>query len=250
MLVHAHTLHQLHGPLPQRACDGQLVEAKGRRRRLKAGEHLNGGVNANGDGDRQRLTQLRGPLGHSPDVPRTGLEEDGQLIPALDAHTVDGHVGQPRVRVGGVAHPQSDVRPRVHWSVGGGRDQLEQVEVRGIRPVDYLLAWGGAIHYSGLDGVCGAGLHKAAQFLLFAAEQVGHPGPAGQHTDDHRCAGVALHVMEHHSGAIHSGGAHDGAARPHIAVHAGQLGGGIYLHLGLNKLARGLAQYLKGCTQI
>ena len=243
VFVDSYALHQLHRPLPQRPGNGKLVEAQGRGGGLKTGEHLNGRVYPNGNRDGQGLAQLCSPLGHGPDVAGTGLADpDGNPVQlkGVSTHPMDGHVGQPGVRVGGVAHPQGDIWSRVHRGVGGGWNQLEQVEVRLLRPVYHLLAGGGVVHHHGLDRVSSAGLHQVAQLLFFAAKQVSHPLPAGQHTDGHRRAGVTLHVVEHHGGAVHGGGAHDGAARAHLAVHPGQLRRRVNLHVRLNQLAGGV----------
>ena len=227
VLLDADTGDQLHRVLTQGARDGELVKAKRGRGRLKAARHGNRRVHADGDGDGQRLPKLGGPLGHGADVAGAGLQENRKLVLPLDAHAVDRHIRKPGVRVGGIAHAEGDIGPRVHRRVRRRGDQLIQVKIRLGSQMHHLLARGGAIHDYRLDGIVGAASHQMGQLLFFAAEELRHPLAAGHHADHDAGAGMTLDVMEHHGRAVDLGRTLDGAARAHVAVDAGELRRGV-----------------------
>ena len=131
---------QFHRLPPEGTGNRQLVEAQRCRGGLEAGGNLNGWIHADADGNGKTLSQLLRPLGHGADMPGTGSKKDGQLVPALEAQPVDGHVGNAGVWMAGVTHTQRDVGPRVIRGVGRGRNQPAQIKVRILCPVDYLLA--------------------------------------------------------------------------------------------------------------
>ena len=70
----------------------------------------------------------------------TWRKENGQLIPALDTEPVDSHIMGPCIRMGGIAHAQSNIWAGVIGCVGWRRNQLIQVKIRLISPVHHLLA--------------------------------------------------------------------------------------------------------------
>ena len=238
VLLDGNTGDQLHGMLPKRARDGEFVKAKGRRGRLKAARHGNRRIHTDGDGDGQRNPQLSGPFGHGADVAGAGLQEDGQLVFALDTHAVDGHIGKPGVRVRGIAHAERDVRSRVHRRIGWRGHQFEEVKVRVGSQMHHLLTRGGAIHDYRLDGIVGAASHQMGQLLFFAAEEPGHAFAAGHHADHNAGVGMSFDVVKEHGRAVDLRGPLDRAARTHIAVYAGKLRRRIDLDLRLNELPR------------
>ena len=195
------------------------------------------------------MTQRRGPLGHRADVAAAGLEEDGQLVPRLDAHAVDGHVGKPGIRVGGVAHAQRDVGSGVHGGIGRRGNQFKQVEVRVCGAMHDLLTGRGSVSQFRHDGVLGAPPDDAGQLLLLAPEQRRHPLPAGHHADDHAGVGMPFHVVEDHRGAVHRRGALHRATRAHVAIYARQLGGGIHLDVRLDQLPRHFPEQIQCLAQ-
>lgn len=112
--------------------------------------------------------------------------------------------------------------------------------LRGDRAIDHHR-WHGAGHT----------LHqKAAEALLPAAQQARDALAARQHADGHAGARMALHVVEDHGGAVHVRGARHRSASADVAVHTGELGGRIHLHVGLDELPGLGAQVGKRAAQV
>ena len=241
---------QLHRTLAQRTGNAQFIEAQGGRGGFKASGHLDGGVYADRNADGQRLAQFGSTLCHGTDMAAARLQENGQLVLGLDAHPVDGHIRAARVRMGGITHPQRDVRTGIHRRIGGRGHQLEQVKFRVGGTVHHFLTRGRFVGDNGLNGVLGTLTEQIAQFLLLHAKQVGYPLAAGQHANGNACVRVSRDIMKHHGWAVHLGRAHHGAARAHIAVHTGKLCLRVYLHICFHQLTRCLAQHVQGGTQV
>ena len=138
--IHGQAPAQFDRLSPKRTCHRQLVIPQWRGGRFKAGTNLNGRIHSDADGDGQPAAQLLRPLRHGSDMSGTWRKENGQLIPALDTEPVDSHIMGPCIRMGGIAHAQSNIWAGVIRRVGWRRNQLIQVKIRLISPVHHLLA--------------------------------------------------------------------------------------------------------------
>ena len=249
-LRHGDAAAEPHRLAPYGPGDGQLVIAQGRRGRLEAGADLYGGVHAYGHGDGQGPPQLLRALGHGPDVAAAGLQEDGQLVPPLDAQPVDGDVGAARVRVRGVAHAESDVGSRVHGRIRRRGQEPKEVKIRLRGQVYDLLAGRGRLVQHRGNGRRDALAQQPAEVLLRAAQQARHALPAGQDAYGRRGAGVALEVFEEHRRTVRARGPLDSTTRADVAVDARELRRGVHLHLRLYQLPLHPAQKLQRGAQV
>ena len=250
VFFHGQAGAQLYRTFAQRTGDTQFVEAQRCRGRLKAGSHLDGRVHTDGNADGQRPTQFGGTLCHGTNVTAARLQKDGKFVFGLDAHPVDGHVRKASVRVSGIAHPQRDIRARIHRGIGRCRHQLEQVKIRIRSFVYHFLAGSWFVRHHRLDGRFGALTEQMTQFFLFHTKQICHPLAAGQNADGNTGVRVTLDVVEHHGRTVHFGGSHDRAACAHIAVHARKFCFRVHHHICFHQLPRCLAQYFQCHAQI
>ncbi len=137
---------------------GGLVVAEGGGGGLEAGADGDRRVQAHVDGDGQGLAGGLGLGAEGVDV-TAGGEEDGELVPALDADAVDGDVAVAGLGVGAVEEAEAEVRAGVDGRVGGGGQEGADVEVGVGGEVHLLLAGGqrrvggdllGAAHHRGM----------------------------------------------------------------------------------------------------
>ena len=249
LLFYGEAIRHLYGFSTDSPGDGQFVEPQRRGGGLKTAGHLDGRVYADGHGDGQGLTKLRGSLRHGADMPGARLQKDGQLVFALDAHAMDGHVRKTRVRVAGVAHAQGDIGPGVHRGVGGGGQYSIQIEVRIAGQVDHLLTGGGPSGRDGLDWVCRCPAQQPAQVLGIVPQQQADPFSTGQQANGYACSGISLHSVEYHGGSFLCGPLH-GAACAHIAIDAGELRFWVHRHICLDQLAGNSGEKINGAAKV
>ena len=101
----------------------------------------------------------------------------------------------------------------------------------------------------GRDQVLEALADLEAQVLLVQVEQGGNALAAGKHADADFGIVKALDVVEDHRRTLF-GRAHNGAAGADVTVDARDLGIGIDLSVGLEQLARHLAQKVERGAQV
>ena len=164
---------------------------------------------------------------------------------------MDGHVGLGAVGARAVGEAHGDVGAAVDGRVGGSGNDLAQVKALVGRLVHDLLAvdvrtLGDLL---GRDQVLEALADLEAQVLLVQVEQGGNALAAGKHADADLGIVKALDVVEDHRRTLF-GRTHNGAAGTDVAIDARNLGIGIDLGVGLEQLARHLAQKVECGAQV
>ena len=95
-------------------------------------------------------------------------KEHGNFIFALQAQSVDRHVGFTGFDIGSVAHTQSYIRAGIFRSVGRGRDQFADIEVCIGRQMHNFLAFSFFFaDNDGSDSIFDSVAHHKAQFFGF-----------------------------------------------------------------------------------
>ncbi len=181
--------------MAQPAGHRQFVEAQGDGGRLEACGQVDGGVEANADGNRKGLAQAFGLGAELVDV-AAGNEVDAEGIGALHAQPVNGDVGGAGFGVARSDQSHGDVRPGIALSVGGGGNQAAQVEGR---TDDHFLA-GGSFDGHRWPRVIERFEEVEGQPLDGAAHEQGGTLAAGQDSNDD-WNGEALDVFEEQGGA-------------------------------------------------
>ena len=177
-------------------------------------------------------------------------QEHRDLVGTLQAQAMDGDVGFPGLRIGGVDEADRDVGTGIFRRIGRRRHQPTDVEAGLARQVHDLLAGGfGLVDRDRLDGIGRAFTEKEAEPIAGGAEQHGDARAAGEYAGDDAGAGHLLDVSEQH-GRTGLGRPHHGAAGADIAVHAGQLTERIDRLIVDEKLTRDALQELQGGPQV
>ena len=229
----------------------QLVEAERCGGSLKTAAHVHGGVQTDGDGDGHVLAALAVLVKEGAQVTAARGDPHSELVLVNAGEAVDGHVGLGAVGARAVGEAHGDVGAAVDGRVGGGGNDLAQVEafvgrlVHDLLAID-VLALGDLL---GGDQVLEALADLEAQVLLVQVEQGGNALAAGKHADADLGVVKALDVVEDHGRTLF-GRAHDGAAGADVTVDARDLGVRVDLSVGLEQLARHLAQKVKRGTQV
>ena len=251
LLRNGDAVGKLDGVAAQGTGDLQLVEAERRGGSLEAAAHVHGGVQADGDGDGHVLAALAVLVKERAQVTAARGDPHGELVLVDAGEAVDGHVGLGAIGARAVGEAHGDVGATVDGRVGGSGNDLAQVEalvgrlVHDLLAVD-VLALGDLLRG---DQVLEALADLEAQMLLVQIEQGGNALAAGKHADADLGVVKALNVVEDHRRALF-GRTHDGAAGTDVTVDARDLGIGIDLGVGLEQLARHLAQKVECRTQV
>ena len=235
----------------QGAGDLQLVEAERRGGSLEAAAHVHGGVQADGDGDGHVLAAPAVLVKERAQVTAAGSNPHGELVLVDAGEAVDGHVGLGAVGARAVGEAHGDVGAAIDGRVGGSGNDLAQVKALVGRLIYDLLAvdvrtLGDLL---GCDQVLEALADLEAQVLLIQVEQGGNALAAGKHADADLGIVKALDVVEDHRRTLF-GRTHNGAAGTDVAIDARNLGVRIDLGVGLEQLARHLAQKVECRAQI
>ena len=251
LLRNGDAVGKLDGVATQGAGDLQLVEAERRGRSLEAAAHVHGGVQADGDGDGHVLAALAVLVKECAQVTAARGNPHGELVLVDAGEAVDGHVGLGAVGARAVGEAHGDVGAAVDGRVGRSGDDLAQVKALVGRLVHDLLAvdvrtLGDLLRR---DQVLEALADLEAQVLLVQVEQGGNALAAGKHADADLGIVKALDVVEDHRRALF-GRTHNGAAGTDVAIDARDLGIGIDLGVGLEQLARHLAQKVECGAQV
>ena len=251
LLRNGDAVGELDGMAAQSAGDLQLVKAERRGGSLEAAAHVHGGVQADGDGDGHILAALAVLVEERTQVTAARGDPHGELVLVDAGEAVDGHVGLGAIGARAVGEAHGDVGAAVDGRVGGGGNDLAQVEalvgrlVHDLLAVD-VLALGDLL---GRDQILETLADFEAQVLLVEVEQGGNALAAGKHADADLGVAKALDVVEDHGRTLF-GRAHDGAAGADVTIDARDLGIGIDLGVGLEQLARHLAQKVERGTQV
>ena len=251
LLRNGDAVGKLDGVAAQGTGDLQLVEAERRGGSLEAAAHVHGGVQTDGDGDGHVLAALAVLVKERAQVTAARGDPHGELVLVDAGEAVDGHVGLGAIGARAVGEAHGDVGATVDGRVGGSGNDLAQVEalvgrlVHDLLAVD-VLALGDLLRG---DQVLEALADLEAQMLLVQIEQGGNALAAGKHADADLGVVKALNVVEDHRRALF-GRTHDGAAGTDVTVDARDLGIGIDLGVGLEQLARHLAQKVECRTQV
>ena len=229
----------------------QLVEAERCGGSLKTAAHVHGGVQTDGDGDGHILATLAVLVKERAQVTAAGGNPHGKLILVDAGEAVDGHVGLGAIGARAVGEAHGDVGAAVDGRVGGSGNDLAQVKalvgrlVHDLLAVD-MLALGDLL---GRDQVLEALTDLEAQVLLVQIEQGGNALAAGKHADADLGIVKALDVVEDHRRTLF-GRTHNGAAGTDVAIDARDLGVRVDLGVGLEQLARHLAQKVECGAQV
>ena len=251
LLRNGDAVGKLDGVAAQGAGDLQLVKAERRGGRLEATAHVHGGVQADGDGDGHVLAALAVLVKERAQVTATRSDPHGELVLVDAGEAVDGHVGLGAVGARAISEAHGDVGAAVDGRVGRSGNDLAQVKALVGRLVHDLLTvdvrtLGDLL---GRDQVLEALADLEAQVLLVQVEQGGNALAAGKHADADLGIVKALDVVEDHRRTLF-GRAHNGAAGADVTVDARDLGIGIDLSVGLEQLARHLAQKVERGAQV
>ena len=251
LLRNGDAVGKLDGVATQGAGDLQLVKAERRGGSLEAAAHVHGGVQADRDGDGHVLTALAILVKERAQVTAAGGNPHGELVLVDAGETVDGHVGLGAVGARAVGEAHGDVGAAVDGRVGRSGNDLAQVKALVGHLVHDLLAvdvrtLGDLLRR---DQVLEALADLEAQVLLVEVEQGGNALAAGKHADADLGIVKALNVVEDHRRTLF-GRTHNGAAGTHVAIDARDLGIGIDLGVGLEQLARHLAQKVECGAQV
>ena len=251
LLRNGDAVGKLDGVAAQGAGDLQLVEAERRGGSLEAAAHVHGGVQADGDGDGHVLAALAVLVKERAKVTAAGGDPHGELVLVDAGEAVDGHVGLGAVGARAIGEAHGDVGAAVDGRVGGSGDDLAQVKALVGRLVHDLLAVDvrtlGDLLWR--DQVLEALADFEAQVLLVQVEQGGNALAAGKHADADLGIVKALDVVEDHRRALF-GRAHNGAAGTDVTIDTRDLGVRVDLSVGLEQLARHLAQKVERGAQV
>ena len=251
LLRNGDAVGELDGVAAQGAGDLRLVEAERRGGSLEAAAHVHGGVQTDRDGDGHILAALAILVKERAQVTAARGDPHGELVLVDAGEAVDGYVGLGAIGARAIGEAHGDVGAAVNGRVGGSGNDLAQVKalvgrlVHDLLAVD-VLALGDLLRG---DQVLEALADLEAQVLLVQVEQGGNALAAGKHTDADLGVVKALDVVEDHRRTLF-GRAHDGAAGANVTVDARDLGIGINLSVGLEQLARHLAQKVERGTQV
>ena len=251
LLRNGDAVGKLDGVAAQGTGDLQLVEAERRGGSLEAAAHVHGGVQTDGDGDGHILAALAVLVKERTQVTAARGDPHGELVLVDAGEAVDGHVGLGAVGARAVGEAHGDVGAAVDGRVGGSGDDLAQVKalvgrlVHDLLAVD-MLALGDLL---GRDQVLEALADFEAQVLLVQVEQGGNALAAGKHADADLGIVKALDVVEDHRRALF-GRAHNGAAGTDVTIDTRDLGVRVDLSVGLEQLARHLAQKVERGAQV
>ena len=250
LLRNGDAVGKLDGVATQGAGNLQLVEAERRGGSLEAAAHVHGGVQADGYGDGHVLAALAVLVKERAKVTAARGDPHGELVLVDAGKAVDGHVGLGAVGARAVGEAHGDVGAAVDGRVGRSGDDLAQVKAL-VRLVHDLLAvdvrtLGDLL---GRDQVLEALADLEAQVLLVQIEQGGNALAAGKHADADLGIVKTLDVVEDHRRTLF-GRTHNGAAGTDVAIDARDLGIGIDLGVGLEQLARHLAQKVECGAQV
>ena len=167
-------------------------------------------------------------------------------VGSLDAHPVDGDVGDPRLGVLAAEQAQVEEGPGILGRALDGRDGGAQVE-RGLD--DHFLAGSlGRGHDHRGDGVAEGAEEVESQPSGLAAEKERGAFPAGQDAGHHSHVG-ALDLVEHH-GRADLRRRRGGGAGADLSVDAGYLQIGVDLDVGGHQLAGSLGQEIQRSAKI
>ena len=251
LLRNGNAVGKLDGVAAQGAGNLQLVEAERRGGSLEAAAHVHGRVQTDGDGDGHVLAALAVLVKERAQVTAARGNPHGELVLVDAGEAVDGHVGLGAVGARAVGEAHGDVGAAVDGRVGGSGNNLAQVKALVGRLVHDLLA----VNVRTLgdllrrDQVLEAFTDLEAQVLLVQVEQGGNALAAGKHADADLGIVKALNVVEDHRRTLF-GRTHNGAAGADVTVDARDLGIGIDLGVGLEQLARHLAQKVECGAQV
>ena len=251
LLRNGNAVGKLDGVAAQGAGNLQLVEAERRGGSLEAAAHVHGRVQTDGDGDGHVLAALAVLVKERTQVTAARSDPHGELVLVDAGEAVDGHVGLGAVGARAVGEAHGDVGAAVDGRVGGSGNNLAQVKALVGRLVHDLLA----VNVRTLgdllrrDQVLEAFTDLEAQVLLVQVEQGGNALAAGKHADADLGIVKALNVVEDHRRTLF-GRTHNGAAGADVTIDARDLGIGIDLGVGLEQLARHLAQKVECGAQV
>ena len=251
LLRNGDAVGKLDGVAAQGAGDLKLVEAERRGGSLEAAAHVHGGVQADRDGDGHVLAALAVLVKERAQVTAAGGNPHGELVLVDAGEAVDGHVGLGAVGARTIGEAHGDVGAAVDGRVGGGGNDLAQVKALVGRLVHDLLAvdvrtLGDLL---GRDQVLEALADLEAQVLLVQVEQGGNALAAGKHADADLGIVKALDVVEDHRRTLF-GRTHNGAAGADVTIDTRDLGVRVDLGVGLEQLARHLAQKVERGAQV
>ena len=100
-------------------------------------------------------------------------------------------------RIGSVAQAERDVGAGVFWRVGGGGNELANIEAFFACEVDHLMARRLIFsHFDGFDGVEHGVVEEEAESARICVEHLGHALAIGQKPDGDAGAGMALDGVE------------------------------------------------------
>ena len=251
LLRNGDAVGKLDGVAAQGAGDLQLVEAERRGGSLEAAAHVHSGVQADGDGNGHVLAALAVLVKEGAKVTAARGDPHGELVLVDAGEAVDGHVGLGAVGARAIGETHGDVGAAVDGRVGRSGNDLAQVKALVGRLVHDLLAvdvrtLGDLL---GRDQVLEALADFEAQVLLVQVEQGGNALAAGKHADADLGIVKALDVVEDHRRTLF-GRTHNGAAGADVTIDTRDLGIGIDLGVGLEQLARHLAQKVECGAQV
>ena len=251
LLRNGDAVGELDGMAAQGAGNLQLVEAERRGGSLEAAAHVDSGVQADGDGDGHVLAALAVLVKECAQVTAARGNPHGELVLVDAGEAVDGHVGLGAVGARAVGEAHGDVGAAVDGRVGGSGNDLAQVKALVSRLVHDLLAvdvraLGDLL---GRDQVLEALTDLEAQVLLVQVEQGGNALAAGKHADADLGIVKAPDVVEDHRRTLF-GRTHNSAAGTDVAIDTRDLGIRIDLGVGLEQLARHLAQKVERGAQV
>ncbi|EHM45452.1 hypothetical protein HMPREF0880_04184 [Yokenella regensburgei ATCC 43003] len=180
----------------------------------------------------------------------TGNEVHGYFILALYAQAMDGDVMIASMWVGGVAHSESEVRTGILWRIRGGREDVQDAEIRIGCQMDHFLADGILLRnndrtYRGAHCV----FQQKGQLIRCGIQQSGHAFSRGEKANQYTHIGIAFDLVKEH-GWTDTGWPHDSTVCSYVAVHPRQLRTWVNGFIGFDKLIIKIAQYGKCTSQV
>ena len=228
---------QLHSLTTDGTGNGQLVEAQGSGRRLKASCDFDCRVHTDANGNGKGFSKSFSLFTHSAQVTCTGSEEHGDFILALQAQAVNGYIGFAGFYIVRIAHAQGDVRAGILRSIGRSRNQLTNIKALILSAIHNLLALGLLSTYNNrVNGIFNGVAQQEAQIFGFRIEQSCYTLAVGQHADNNLGTGMTFNIGKHH-GRAGFGRTGYSSASAYMAIYASQLSGRVNLHISANQLS-------------
>ena len=248
-LLHGNAAAQFYRLFPQCTRNGKLIVTERCCRRLETGTDLNRRINTDTDGNRKCLSQFLRAVCHCADVACARGEENRKLVFSLNAETVNRHIMQSGVRMGGVAHAERDVRAGIIRRIRRRRDETVQIKIGIGRQMYHFLAWRRALKFNRCNRLFYAVIQHFSKTLRLAVQQGSHAFPACQNTNRNAGVRVPFYVAKNHRRAFFRRTLY-GPARTDVTVNTGKLRHRINLNVCLGKLSRHISQSFQRTTQI